>query len=295
MRAMFRHAVRIGLILASPVLASQQAVRTPTDVTVYAVSPGEDNSGTLYPIVIVHRGTDQRYRLDYPVLPVELPKEELQKYQNALIKSGSPVSLFLGGNKLATAALRGNPVIGEPGSCFVLSGQVSYSAPAQPLLAASIEEIPGHVSTRRSATGAERTILNSLASQWMADYGLDKALLRQGVLGPVTSTELRKGGGRAIIGRFDVKSKTTIHRLFAIAESDGSKYRLTLTNLHVQHDLDDGGDREEQTYVDQLDLDNDGMDEVIVRNEFYEAWNYGIWRFDSKSWGQIFKGGGGGC
>jgi hypothetical protein len=269
--------------------------RTPTDLTVYAVSPGEDKSVTLYPIVIVHRGTDQRYRMDYPALPVELPKEDLQKYQDALIKPGSPVGLFLGGNKLAKAELRGNAVIGEPGSCFVLSGQVSYSAPAQPLLAASLEEIPGHVSTRRSATGTEVTILKSLASQWLADYGLDKALLRQGVLGPVISTELRKGGGRAIIGRFDVKSRTAIHQLFAIAEEVGSKYRLTLTNLHIQHDLDDGGDRDEQTYVDQLDLDNDGTDEVVVRSEFYEAWNYAVWRFDSGSWGQIFKGGGGGC
>jgi hypothetical protein len=47
--------------------------------------------------------------------------------------------------------------------------------------------------------------------------------------------------------------------------------------------------------VDQLDLDNDGMDEVVVRSEFYEAWNYAVWRFDSNYWGQIFEGGGGGC
>ncbi|HLQ75875.1 MAG TPA: hypothetical protein VK210_00880 [Terriglobia bacterium] len=292
---MIRSAFRIGLALASAAVGQPQTVRTPADVTVYSVNPGEGRSVTLYPIVVVHRGTDQRYRMDYPSLPNETSREDLEKYQNALIKSGSPVSLFLGGKKLTTAAIEGNSVIGEPGGCFVLSGQVSYSAPTQPLLAAGTEEIPGHVSTRRSGTAAEGAILKKLASQWLADYGLDRALLRHGVLGDVTSTELRKGGGRALIGRFDVKSKTTIHQLFAIAEDDGSKYRLTLTNLHIQHDLDDGGDREEQTYVDQLDLDNDGTDEVIVKNEYYEAWTYSVWRFDSKSWGQIFKGGGGGC
>jgi hypothetical protein len=74
MRAMFRHALRIGLIFASPVLASQQAVRTPTDVTVYAVSPGEDKSVTLYPMVIVHRGTDQRYDWTTPPCLSNRPK-----------------------------------------------------------------------------------------------------------------------------------------------------------------------------------------------------------------------------
>jgi hypothetical protein len=71
---MIHHAPEIDLILASPVLASQRVVRTPTDLTVYAVSPGEDKSVTLKPIATVHHGTDQRYRMDYPALPVELPK-----------------------------------------------------------------------------------------------------------------------------------------------------------------------------------------------------------------------------
>jgi hypothetical protein len=49
-----RHALRIGLILASPVLASQQVVSTRMDAAVYAVSPGKDKSVTLYPIPIVN-------------------------------------------------------------------------------------------------------------------------------------------------------------------------------------------------------------------------------------------------
>jgi hypothetical protein len=176
--------MHFGLVWFWP--APPQPARPPVDVTVYAVSPGEDKSVTLHPIVIVHRRADQRYRMDYPDLPVEAAKEELQKYEDALIKSGSPVSLFLGGNKLATAAMRGNPAIGEPGSCFVLSGQASYSATAQPLLAVSTEEIPGHASSRRPGTAAEGTILKNLASQWLADYGLDKALLRKGVLARIS-------------------------------------------------------------------------------------------------------------
>jgi hypothetical protein len=51
------------------------------------------------------------------------------------------------------------------------------------------------------------------------------------VLGPVISTQLRRDGGRAIIGRFDVTSKYAIHQFFAIAEQDRTGYHLTLDDL----------------------------------------------------------------
>ena len=86
-----------------------------------------------------------------------------------------------------------------------------WSSATPALLAANTNlEIPGHRSTRRPATPKEIAIVRQLAKQWLAEYGLDQGLLKQGIMGTVTSTELRKGGGRAIIGRFDVRSKSLL-------------------------------------------------------------------------------------
>jgi hypothetical protein len=165
------------------------------------------------------------------------------------------------------------------------------------LLAASTEnEIPGHRSKRRTGTAAEAAVLRALAVQWLRDYGLDPQLLRQGTMAPVTSTELR-AGEPAIIGRLDVRSKRAIRRLFAVAEREGSAYHLTLAVLDIQRDLDDGVDASEREYVDQLDINNDGIDELFTVTYHYETWTYTIWQFDAKShtWREAYTGGGGGC
>jgi hypothetical protein len=113
----------------------------------------------------------------------------------------------------------------------------------------------------------------------------------------IISTELRRNSGRALIGRFDVMSKRAIHRLFVIAEPNRGQYRLTLADLEIQHDVEDGVDKTERDYVDQLDINNDGVDEVITSAAHYESWSYTVWEFDAKQnvWRSAYEGLGGGC
>jgi hypothetical protein len=112
----------------------------------------------------------------------------------------------------------------------------------------------------------------------------------------VVSTPLRRNGGQALIGRFDVHSKLAIHKLFAIAEEGDGKYGLTLTSLTVQQDLEAGKDADDIEYIDQLDIDNDGQDEVITKSWGYESWGYTIWKkYRNPQWSIAFRGGGVGC
>ena len=108
----------------------------------------------------------------------------------------------------------------------------------------------------------------------------------------MTSTELRKGGGRAIIGRFDVKSRRSLHSVFAVAEQNGTRYQLTLASLVIQNDLDSEKDKQELVYIDQLDINNDGIDELITMESLYESWGYTIWEFDAeqKVWRTAYHG-----
>ena len=293
----------IFTIFTAPFVLAQQVVqkRMPEDVAIFAVQKNGD-SFSVDPVVIVHYGPDQRFKT-IPALNTPLPsnggtEEDFDNLEKTLYKPGTSLSVFSGGMKLGTAAVNNSNIEGRDGGCLDLSATITYQGTGTPRLAANTSaEIPGHRSSRRKATTAEASTLRHLAEQWLVDYGIDRNLIRQGTLASVVSTELRPGIGRAIIGRLDVKSKKAIYRLFAVAEPDGSRPRLTLSNLEIQNDLEDGTDKTERVYVDQLDINNDGQDEIITSTTHYESWNYDVWDFDPnhKVWGHKFRGTGGGC
>ncbi len=269
--------------------------RMPEDVAIFAVRH-EGKTLSIDPLVIVHYGADQRFKT-IPALNSPLPSHDwtdadFDKIEDSFYKPGTLVSLFSGGEKLGTATVLSSNIEGRDGGCIDLSAVVTYGGSAKPLLAASTtSEISGHASTRRSATPAETETLRQLSIQWLTDYGLDKQLLLRGTTRQVISTVLRENAGRALIGRFDVESKHAIHRLFAIAEQDHGQYRLTLANLEIQHDVGDGTDKTEREYIDQLDINNDGQDEVITSASHYESWSYTVWKFNTNArvWKEKFK------
>jgi len=269
----------------------------PDEVAVFAVRPN-DQSFVIDPIVIVHYGAGQKAKvvpsLTEPTRTDSIDSDN-QAFENAFYKPGTGISVFKGGERIGTATIRNtNQPLGEEGGCTNLGATISLNSSATPaLLAANTNlEIPGHRSTRRPATPKEIAIVSQLAKQGLAEYGLDQRLLKQGIMGTVTSTELRKGGGRAIIGRFDVKSRRSLHSVFAVAEQNGTRYQLTLASLVIQNDLDSEKDKQELVYIDQLDINNDGIDELITMESLYESWSYTIWEFDAeqKVWRTAYHG-----
>ena len=118
-------------------------------------------------------------------------------------------------------------------------------------------------------------------------------LLKRGKLTPVISTELRNTAGRALIGRFDVESERAEYHLFAVAEKVDGTLDLTLADLNVleKSTVFDGGRKTIETddknerlvdYVDQLDVNNDGVDEIITKESVYEGQAYKVWSFSKQ-------------
>ena len=290
----------VTLLLLTAVAVKPQSSppsRMPDEVAVFAVRPN-DQSFVIDPIVIVHYGAGKKTKV-IPSLSDATRTDSIdadnQAFESAFYKPGTAISVFKGGERIGTATIRNTQQpLGEEGGCTNLSATISLNSSATPaLLAANTNlEIPGHRSTRRPATPKEIAIVSQLAKQWLAEYGLDQRLLKQGIMGTVTSTELRKGGGRAIIGRFDVKSRRSLHSVFAVAEQNGTRYQLTLASLVIQNDLDSEKDKQELVYIDQLDINNDGIDELITMESLYESWGYTIWEFDAeqKVWRTAYHG-----
>jgi len=273
----------------------------PESVVIFAIRQG-DQSLLVEPVVVVHYGSDQRFKtipsLNSPLPSGDATNAEIARRQDLLYPPNTRMSLFSGGEKLGIAEVKGSRAEWSANTCVDLSAPISYHGSRVPLLATSTtSEIPSHASTRRSAGPEEISIFRELVVQWLEEYGLDRQLLQQGQVIDAVSTELRKDAGLALIGRYDVRSERSIHRLFAVAEKVMGEYQLTLTNLEIQRDLEDETDKAVRDYIDQLDINNDGLDELITRVTHYESWRYTIWRFDGthRNWSQAYKGGGGGC
>ena len=268
-------------------------VRMPLEVAIYAVR-SEAQLLLIEPIVIVHYGDDQRYKtipsLNRP-MPENPTKADYDELEKSLYKSGARVTLFHGGQKLGIANINASYVTNiHDGGVVDLTASIEYKGTGKPLLAAGTSDIPGHTSNRRVATEDEASILQELSIQQLIEYGLDPQLVRQGAMSEIISSELRKDAGNALIGRFDVSTELIIYRLFVIGELYDGKYRLTLADLQIQHDID-GRDVMEREYVDQLDINNDGVDEIIIFERYYECWGYTVWQFDKKQnrWGNTYQ------
>jgi len=294
-------ALSMILLLAVTTASAQSTPATPMpeDVAIFAVRHNVDGQSlSIVPVVTVHYGSQDQGKVVpslYDPVPDRPTAQDFARFEKSFYRPGSKLSVFSGGSRLGVARVTSSNVsFIEDGEGSYLSAAISYHGAGRPRLAANTtSQIPGHLSTRRAATPAEKSILLRLAKQWLIEYGLDRRLLERGTLGEVISTELRKGVGQALIGRFDVKSQRATHRLFAIAEPDGGSYRLTLANLEVQPASSD--EHTERTFVDQLDINNDGVDEVITETQLYENCFYDVWKFYANEKGWSLKHSGGSC
>ena len=118
------------------------------------------------------------------------------------------------------------------------------------------------------------------------------ALLQSIRLKNINATDLTGDGVIELIGNFEVGDKYTPHTLFLIAAKQDDTYQAELTWYH--HAVEEA-DYEARSFVDQLDLDGDGIDEVISAGHYYEGGDYQIYKKQKGQWQVIYQGGGGGC
>ncbi len=77
-----------------------------------------------------------------------------------------------------------------------------------------------------------------------------------------------------------------------LTQTDDGKWKEIYSAFYVSKDESDA--RRIETF-DVIDMDNDGSLEIVMKNYFYEAWNYTIVAKQNGKWKEVFNGAGGGC
>ncbi|PYS76907.1 MAG: hypothetical protein DMF66_12155 [Acidobacteria bacterium] len=286
----------LTLTLLAALTQTRAAVQTPArraaagggDTVVFAVSKSEAGV-TMEPVVIYRRGTF-----------VKPPIEDSEAAANAFVKeyfrAGRQYRLLSGGGEAGTVTVVKYAEQGCTGLNAEVTAQTSARLGGQvQALAVSSATIGRQTGSRRAPTDAERASALTLARAAYTKNGLGAALVKKMEVGNLTATDLDGDGNFELVGSFQIENNTgqaeNSYTLFMIFEPEGGGFKPALTWFHRGGE----GDSAARGLVDQVDLDGDGVAEVVVGGIYYESNDYVIYKKRQGRWVSVYQGGGGGC
>ncbi len=248
----------------------------------------------IEPVAIVSQG---RYA-PAPVAsgdPQESPQiaRDEKRFIADYLRPGRQYRLLFGGGEAGSLSVKEH--LGE--GCVSLTASATAQTQAKLggevlALATSSETLGRGKGTRRPPTEQERASALELARQAFKANRVSAARIAKMETNNLTAIDLDGDGRSELIGSFFIKGDAGVENaLFLIAEPDGESLKAALSWYHygVEEKV------EFRRLVDALDLDADGVAEVIAGGSYYESNDYLIYKKTTGRWRVVYQGGGGGC
>ncbi len=255
---------------------------------IFAVSGGDGIK--IDPIVIIDRG---RF-----VKPPEGIEQEAGRFKDTpqsskfaaeYYRPGHAYHLLFGGGKVGTAAVIKRTSL----ACISLAANVRLQTTQKiggwvRALATDSDSIGSPESSRRAPTPAERSTVLELAKRTYRQRGVPASLINSITVTNLTAVDLDHDSNPELVGSFRIELDQKAYILFLIVGKHRGNYRIALQRY-------DEGLEKGEDFVDEVDLDGDGIGEVITQVSGSEAWEYAIYKRKAVDWQVVYKGGGGGC
>jgi hypothetical protein len=216
--------------------------------------------------------------------------------EGAVYRVGERLALFVGGQR--TGDVKINKVMSL--QCDSSAALVSADPPVHltkdaMVLATNAETIRQHPNSQRQADAGEQKYARQLAMNAFRKHGVPEELAKRIKVDQLIVTKVDESESKFVTGSLYVEAKGARHWVFLIGKLDGSGATTELARYHKTRDLLEGTDSESVRFVDQLDLDGDGTDEIVVEVRGYEEEEFGIYKRLNGFWSQVHVGGQGGC
>ena len=220
------------------------------------------------------------------------PKAE----ENPVYKIGEQIALFVGGQRQAEVRIKKVMPLQCDSSAALVSTDLSFHISKDTMaLASNSTQIRPHPNSQRQASEAERNYARQLAMKEFLKQALPATLTKNTKIDRLVVTKLDDTDSEFLVGSLSLVTKSAGHDVFLIAKIAESAATVEFARYHKTTDLEDGQDSENVSFVDQLDLDGDGCDEIVVEVTGYENEEFAIYHRSNGSWSQVHLGGGGGC
>jgi len=294
----------VTLFTASAPHVGAQPQEQNAQTVVFLVSSQIPPNASIEPILIIEQG---EYKAP---IAGDSDEAEISRFGADYYRKGRKFRVLFGGGEAGTVTVKKATPDAE---CSRTAAEVSLQTTARlnnnvMALATNSSSLGRKQSSRRAPTIAERAAAMSLARKAYQQNGVPASLLAGTQTINLTATDIDNDGKFELIGTYVVrktKGAQVRHLLFLLAEPQGRSYQAglaeygKLTNEDVQGGL--GLDEIIQSgtltekLVDQLDLDNDGVAEVITVTNSFEGVSYTFYKKQQGKWQNIYKSGGYRC
>ena len=216
-------------------------------------------------------------------------------FEKTYFAPGTSYPLLFGGSELGSITVEKAESI----SCEAETATAKVSKPTplglDALAVSTLQGIRTHDNWRHVAPEEQRSEFVRLASEYLKVHGAETLTLEKLKIPSLRATRLKPGGQDVLIGNVSFTEKAKVYDLFLVIQFEPGKTQTLISSYHVSDDPEDGKDRQQEKFLDQIDLDGDGTDEIITISGYYESWDYAIYREQNGEWKPAYKGGGGGC
>lgn len=257
------------------------------DIVIFAVEKYEAGDAIIEP-VLIRRGN--RY---LPPPSGEVGEDASNKFIAEYLKNGTRYRMLSGGGEAGWVTVKERL---EPG-CVDLQASVTINTieslnEGELALATTSDSLGSKQALRRAPNDEERAAIVKMAQRLFRQKGVAASLVKQMKTTRLAAVDLNHDSMFELIGTFDIAKDENAYSLFIIAEPEVLSYRAAFT-LYKKSVSD--ADIEGEQLVDALDLDGDGIMEVIARHLYYESHNFVVYKKLKGQWRNIYRGGGGGC
>ncbi|MEP6818062.1 MAG: hypothetical protein ABJA18_00920 [bacterium] len=277
-----------------------QAKSGSTFVAVVSRAGANDGEGNLDAVVLVENG---KLRQPYP----EYNEAAMRKFASEYFATGKKYRVTFGGGEIGNLTIKGFDT-----GCNNIHAKASVEdngkIPAYlSALATDSDSLGRKPSSRRAPTQAERQAMDILVAQIYRSRGTPLAVYHTVVTINLTATDLDGDGKFELIGSFVAQTKTGARRdLLLIADPVGAtrlpipehpvalKFKPALVKLQA-YKLPPEGFDSAIDFVDQLDLDGDGVAEVFVQQHGFDAYGYSIYKKSAGRWRAVYTTTGDAC
>ena len=216
--------------------------------------------------------------------------------QDAVYNVGEHLALFVGGQKTGDVSInKVMPMQCDSSAAVVSSGPSVHLKKEDMALATNAQRIRPHANSQRPANANEVELARQLAMNEFRKHGVPDAWAKKIKVDRLVVTKLDDSGSEFVIGLLLLETQKVWHQVFLVAKVGNSGASVEMVRYHKTEDKEDGIDGEGDRFVDQLDLDGDGTDEIVVEVTGYESEEFRIYKRQNGSWHQVHVGGQGGC
>jgi hypothetical protein len=284
----------LTFLTLSTALVASAPPKEPTSFILFSVEAGETNA-LLDPIAVI--GRDGTIREPFPSDSEAQSRRFIQQW----LKPGRAYPIVFGGASAGTATVRESP--GDPGISLqapvTLKNAVPLKGSTMALATSKAGVVRPKSMSRRPLTLAETAAVLKIAQAEFRKNGVSQAEAVSAKILSGSALNLDGLGRSELIARIQAGPKSGPGcDLFMIAEPHGASdfaTGLCVVNKNKATASMEDIYYTQQDLVDALDVDRDGIAEVVTRSVYYESHDYTIFKKRrGGTWRKVYRGAGGG-